>query len=233
MVYPAGMELKQRAGEAAVEFVQSGMTVGLGTGSTAKFFIQGLASAIRSGKLLGIRGVPTSVASERLAREAGVPIASFSDINEIHVTVDGADEIAPDLTLIKGLGGALMREKLVAQCSQKLVIIADESKLVSALGTRCPLPVEVTAFGHELTEKFLRGLGCEPVLRRHVDGATFLTDNGNYIFDCKFAGIPDPKALESTLALRAGVVESGLFIGLASIAIVAMKDSIKTLTVPA
>jgi len=224
------MDPKQRAGEAAVEYIKDGMIVGLGTGSTAKFFIAALASAQRSGKLKNVQGIPTSLASERLARESGLPVTTFSKVEIIDVTVDGADEIAPDLSLIKGMGGALLREKIVAQSSKMLVIIADESKLVSQLGTRSALPVEVTSFAYESTERFLRGLGCQPVLRRHPDGAVFITDNGNYIFDCRFQGISDPPALQRKLADRAGVVESGLFLSMASLAIIASAGEIRTLS---
>jgi ribose 5-phosphate isomerase A len=227
--YPAGMDPKQRAGEAALEHVQSGMVVGLGTGSTAKFFIAALASALRSGKLKDVRGIPTSSNSERLARESGLPVTTFSQAATIDLTVDGADEIAPGLTLIKGMGGALLREKIVAQNSRKMIIIADQSKVVSKLGMKSPLPVEVAAFGHEASARFLRGLGCVPVLRRHPDGAVFVTDNGNYIYDCRFQGIEDPAGLDRQFGERAGIVESGLFLNLAQLAIVADDQNIQIL----
>jgi ribose 5-phosphate isomerase A len=223
------MDPKQRAGEAALEHVRSGMVVGLGTGSTAKFFIEAVASALRTGKLRDVRGVPTSVASEKLARESGLPIVSFSQVHQVDITVDGADEIAPRLQLIKGLGGALLREKLVAQNSRRLIIIADSSKVVEKLGTKSPLPVEVTQFGIEASEWFLRGLGCTPRLRQTADGKPFLTDNGNCIFDCKFQGIPDPSALDQKLCSRAGIVESGLFLNLAEMAIVADENSVRVI----
>ncbi len=206
------------------------MIVGLGTGSTARFFISALATALREGRLHNVRGVPTSLASEQLARELDMPIVNFAQVQEVDVTVDGADEIAPGLALIKGLGGALLREKLVAQNSRRLIIIADTSKVVDKLGTKSPLPVEVTVFGVEASERFLRGLGCLPVLRRKPDGTAFLTDNANYIFDCRFAGISDPDALNLLLCGRAGIVESGLFLNLATDAIVADKNGIRTLT---
>jgi ribose 5-phosphate isomerase A len=224
------MDPKQRAGEAALQHVRNGMVLGLGTGSTAKYFIQAVASAIRSGQLKDVRGVPTSVASERLARESQLPIATFSQITHIDLTVDGADEIAPGLTLIKGLGGALLREKLVAQNSHRVVIIADESKVVQNIGQKTALPVEVTPFGVEASERYLKELGCTPNLRRHPDGAIFLTDNGNYIFDCKFQKIDDPAALNEKLCYRAGIVESGLFINLADEAIIATDTSLRTIT---
>jgi ribose 5-phosphate isomerase A len=215
------MDPKQRAGEAALEHISDGMIVGLGTGSTAKFFILALGKAVRAGKLRDIRGVPTSINSEDLARQSGIDVVTFGQISKIDVTIDGADEIAPDLTLIKGLGGALLREKLVAQNSDKLIIIADASKLVTKLGSKGPLPVEVSVFGLEASERFLRGLGSVPALRRTKSGEIFVTDNGNYIFDCKFSEITDPRDLNLKLAGRSGIVESGLFINLAAAAIVA------------
>jgi ribose 5-phosphate isomerase A len=224
------MEAKQRAGEAALQYVRDGMVVGLGTGSTAKFFIQAVGSALRTGRLRELRGIPTSVYSERLARESGMPVATFSQISKIDITVDGADEVTADLMLIKGLGGALLREKLVAQNSDRLIIIVDQSKMVDRLGSRSALPVEVTPFGHEANARFLAGLGCEPVLRRHSDGAIFLTDNGNYIIDCKFREIADPRRLDRQLAARAGIVESGLFLDMADAALVADDESVRTIT---
>jgi ribose 5-phosphate isomerase A len=215
------MDPKQRAGEAALEHIKDGMIVGLGTGSTAKYFIEALGKALADGKLHDIRVVATSVNSEKLGRQDGLTVVTFAQTSKIDVTIDGADEIAPDLTLIKGLGGALLREKLVAQNSSKLIIIADASKLVTKLGAKGPLPVEVTPFGFEASERYLRDLGCLPVLRRSPQGDIFITDNGNYIFDCKFPEIPDPRDLNLKLATRSGIVESGLFIDIATAAIIA------------
>ena len=226
------MDAKQRAGEAALAHVKDGMIVGLGTGSTAKYFIEAVGRALREGKLRDVRGIPTSVNSEKLARDAGLPVLTFAQTSKIDVTVDGADEIAPDLTLIKGLGGALLREKLVAQNSAKLIIIADASKLVTKLGTKCALPVEVTPFGQEASERFLRDQGCTPALRRGAGGEIFVTDNGNYIFDCKFTEIADPRELNQKLAIRAGIVESGLFIDLAQMAIIADDQATWTIARP-
>lgn len=224
------MDPKQLAGESALQYVQNGMIVGLGTGSTARFFIEAIGAAMRAGKLKDIRGVPTSVASGKLASSAGIRIMTFADVQRVDVTVDGADEIAPDLSLIKGLGGALLREKLVAQNSGRLVIIADASKRVPRLGTKAPLPVEVTVFGCEASERYLRQLGCDPRLRKQRDGQPFITDNGNYIFDCRFAdGIADPVELNARLGDRAGIVESGLFLNLAELALVATGDSVEIL----
>jgi ribose 5-phosphate isomerase A len=222
------MDAKQRAGEEAVSLVQSGMIVGLGTGSTADFFLRALADRIADGRLKDIRGLPTSRASEQKARQLGIPIATFAECPHADVTIDGADEIDPSLNLIKGRGGALLREKVVAQNSTQLVIIADDSKKVAALGTRFPLPVEVTVFGFETQQEFLSSLGCVPNLRMLGD-KPFVTDNGNYIYDCKFPRIDNPLSLESALGMRAGIVESGLFLGIAKIAIVAGKTDVERL----
>jgi ribose 5-phosphate isomerase A len=216
------MNPKQRAAEAALKFVRSGMVVGLGTGSTADQFLLALAAALKAGTLRDIRGVPTSRQSERRALELGIPLATLAQCPRPDVTIDGADEVAPNLDLIKGLGGALLREKIVAQNSRQLVIIADASKSVSKLGTHSMLPVEVVQFAHEVQEPFLRSLGAAPTLRRTADGAPFVTDNGNYIYDCRFPeGIDDAQQLESTMRSRAGIVETGLFLGIAAVALVA------------
>jgi ribose 5-phosphate isomerase A len=216
------MTPKQRAAEAAMTYVQSGMTVGLGTGSTADFFLQSLARDIKSGKLTGIQGVPTSVQSEKRARELGIPITDPARPPRADVTIDGADEVDPNFDLIKGLGGALLREKIVAQNSKKLVIIADAGKVVPQLGTRAMLPVEVVQFAHEIQIDFLKELGAEPSLRKTKDGKIFVTDNGNYIYDCRFPkGISNPAKIEQTLKARAGVVETGLFLKMATFAIIA------------
>jgi ribose 5-phosphate isomerase A len=223
------MNPKQRAAEAAVAFVKSGMVVGLGTGSTADEFLKALAAAISSGRLRDIRGVPTSRQSEQRARELGIPLVSLAECPNPDVTIDGADEIAPNLDLIKGLGGALLREKIVAQNSRQVIIIADVGKRVSMLGTRSPLPVEVAQFGHESHVRFLTDLGAEPVLRRTAKGNVFVTDNGNHIYDCRFDGIPDARHLEDSVLHRAGVVDSGLFLGLATAALVADDTTVQHL----
>jgi ribose 5-phosphate isomerase A len=215
------MSPKQRAAEAALEFIESGMIVGIGTGSTAEFFIDALGAAWMAGKVRDIRGVPTSIASENRARQLGIPLITLADCSSIDVTVDGADEIDPALNLIKGLGGALLREKVVAQNSKKLIIIADSSKMVSKLGEKAALPVEVAKFGHEAQAKFLKGLGADPVLRMK-EAQPMVTDNENLIYDCRFAqAIKDPAALDRAIASRAGIVESGLFLNIAAVALVA------------
>jgi ribose 5-phosphate isomerase A len=223
------VEAKERAGQAALAYVRDGMTVGLGTGSTARFFIDALGQAIREGRIKGIGGIPTSIRSEEQARHLGIPVVTFADKPMIDVTVDGADEIGPGLNLIKGHGGAMLREKIIAQNSRRLVIIADESKKVAVLGTRFPVPVEVIRFGTEASERFLRSLGCVAALRKMENGQPFVTDNGNYIYDCKFPRIDDPRSLQEKLAHRAGIVETGLFLDMADVILLAGIDSVETL----
>jgi ribose 5-phosphate isomerase A len=226
------MNPKQRAGEAAVSFVKSGMVVGLGTGSTADFFLVALANAIKSGKLSGIRGIPTSRQSERRAQELGIPLTTLVECSSADVDIDGADEIAPNLDLIKGMGGAMLREKIVAQNSKQLIIIADAAKRVDVLGTKSPLPVEVAMFEHECHVPFLKSLGATPVLRRAADGKPFISDNGNCIYDCRFARIDNPRRLEAALLDRAGIVDCGFFLGMASVALIADDQKISELRAP-
>ena len=221
------MSPKQRAAEAAMKYVKDGMVVGLGTGSTADLFLQALAAALRDGRVRNVRGVPTSRQSERRAQHLGIPLTTLGEASRPDVTIDGADEVDPNLDLIKGLGGALLREKIVAQNSKKLVIIADAGKAVAKLGTKAMLPVEVVQFGHEAQESFLRTLGAAPALRRSAD-AVFVTDNGNYIYDCRFPnGIDDPAGLDLALRRRAGVVETGLFVRMAHVALVADEQRVE------
>jgi ribose 5-phosphate isomerase A len=222
------MSPKQRVGEACIGHLRSGMVVGLGTGSTADYFLQALAAAIKSGQLRDVRGVPTSRKSEQRALHLGIPLTTLADAPLIDVTIDGADEIAPGLALIKGLGGALLREKIVAQNSRTMIVIADAGKESDALGRKSPLPVEVVQFAHEAQARFLRSLGCEPTLRRGTDGGVFVTDNGNYLYDCRFADpIADPASLQATLAARAGVVDAGLFLGIAKLALIADENGVR------
>ena len=211
-----------------MKYVETGMIVGLGTGSTADQFLQALSASLKSGAVRDIRGVPTSRQSELRARELGIPLATLEQCPHPDVTIDGADEVAPNLDLIKGLGGALLREKIVAQNSRRLVIIADQSKSVQKLGTHSMLPVEVVPFAHQVQEGFLRSLGATPALRRGPDGTAFVTDNGNYVYDCRFpAGIDQPGDLETRLRARAGVVETGLFLGIATVALIADESSVR------
>lgn len=220
------MNPKQRAAEASLQFVRDGMVVGLGTGSTADYLLQALAAALRDGRLTEIRGIPTSRQSERRAQHLGIPLVSLADARP-DVTIDGADEVDSNLNLIKGLGGALLREKIVAQNSREVIIIADASKAVPKLGTKSPLPVEVAQFAYESHVEFFRSLGAAPALRKTQDGAPYVTDNGNYIYDCKFAGIDDPEKLSDTLRDRAGVVETGLFVNIATLALIADDNGVQ------
>ncbi len=221
---------KEQAARAAMAELRDGMVVGLGTGSTAEFFLQALARAIATGKLKDIRGVPTSAQSDRRAKELGIPLASFAEIEKIDVTIDGADEIDPQLNLIKGLGGALLREKIVAQNSDRLIIIADQSKVVPQLGTKSALPVEIVSFGHESQIAFLRKLGATPTLRVDSSGKPFITDGGNFIFDCRFRQIDRPDELQAALRDRAGIVGTGLFLNLATVAYIAGADAVERRT---
>jgi ribose 5-phosphate isomerase A len=223
------MNPKQRAAEAALSYITSGMTLGLGTGSTAKLFIDALGAAMKENKLSGIRGVPTSNASETQARGLGIPIVALAQAGRIDIDVDGADEVDPHLNLIKGLGGALLREKIIAQNSKQMIVICDSSKRVETMGTHAPLPVEVTPFEHEMQAKFIQTLGAQPVLRCGADGKPFVTDNGNYIYDCRFNGISDPSAVQERLKSRAGIVETGLFLDLATVALIADGKGVETL----
>jgi ribose 5-phosphate isomerase A len=220
------MNPKQRAAQAALPFIRDGMIVGLGTGSTADFFLIALAEALKGGRVKNIVGIPTSRQAEHRSQELGIPLTTLAQSPVIDVTVDGADEVDPNLDLIKGLGGALVREKIVAQNSRKLVIIADSSKAVSNLGTKAPLPVEVIPFAHEVHEAFFRSLGAEPTLRR-VNGVVFNTDNGNLIYDCKFKQIDDAAKVEQQIRSRAGIVGTGLFVGMATTALIADDSGVR------
>ena len=224
------MKAKERAAAAALDEIRDGMIVGIGSGSTAECFIDAVGAAMKAQRFRDIRGVATSNKSEALARKLAINIITLAEAKQIDVTVDGADEIDPKLNLIKGLGGALLREKIVAQNSTRLVIIADSSKRVEMLGTHSPLPIEVVRFGYESHEHFLRQLGCEPKLRVASDGQPYVTDNGNYVYDCRFKQIDQPGVLEATLRKRAGIVESGLFVGIAKVALVADEERVERLS---
>ena len=217
------MNLKRQAGERAAEFVHDKMTVGLGTGSTVHWTILRLGVLVREG--LTIRAVPTSRQTEKLAVEQKIPLVTFGEGRELDLTIDGADEISPQLDLIKGGGGALLREKLVAAASKRLIVVADESKLAPALGS-FPLPVEVVPFGWEITARRVENLNLKQSLRTS-DGKPFLTDNGNYILDCDCGKIENPAQLHRELKLLTGVVETGLFVGMADAVIVAGSGGIE------
>jgi ribose 5-phosphate isomerase A len=221
---------KRAAAARAVEFVRPGMRLGLGTGSTARPFVELLAERVRAG--LDVIAVPTSEATRSDAERLGVPLTSLDQTPELDLTVDGADEIGPDLSLIKGGGGALLREKIVASASARMIVIADETKWVAALG-RFPLPVEVVPFGLAATRRAIEAAaaaaGCAgPVqLRRGSDGHAFVTDGGHWILDAAFARISDPKSLADRLDGIAGVVEHGLFIALAQTAVIAGANGVR------
>lgn len=218
--------LKRHAAERAAEFVESGMILGLGSGSTVYYALRRLGERISQGELRDVVGVPTSQVTARQARDFGIPLTSLEDHPRLDLTIDGADEVDPDLNLIKGLGGALLWEKIVATASRQLIIIVDGSKLVDQLGTRAPLPVEVVPFGWRLQMAYLEALGATPTLRRTADGEPYLTDGGHYIIDGKFAGIDDPYTLATTLNVQPGIVENGLFLDMADMIIVGTPEGV-------
>jgi ribose 5-phosphate isomerase A len=227
------MNLKQQAAQHALNYVQDGMLLGLGSGSTAAYFIDLLGEKLRAGELHGITGVPTSEETSRRALEAGIPLVSLSqccpgqELPSLDLAVDGADEIDPNLNLIKGLGRALLREKLIETHARRFVVIADESKLVDRLG-RGPLPVEILSFEYEVQVRWLNTLGCRAELWCEADGNPVVTDNGNYLARCWFEeGIADPYGLARILADRPGIIEHGLFIDMGSLAVVAGPNRIQ------
>lgn len=217
---------KKTVGEHAATYVKEGMVVGLGSGSTANWMIKKLGELVKKG--LNIKGIPSSVETEHLAGKCGIPLTDFSAVNRIDIAIDGADEVDSNLQLLKGGGGALLREKIVASTAKQLIIIVDETKLVTRLGA-FPLPVEVTPFGWELTAQNIVKLGGDPTLR-HMDGETFISNNDNYILDCKFPEIENLEKLHNSLKLLTGVVETGLFINMADQVIAAKQDGIEILT---
>ena len=219
-------ELKRQAAVAAVARVESGMVVGLGTGSTAQFALEHLAELINIGKLKNIVGIPSSLRTEKAARELGIPLTDFAAHPVIDLTIDGADEVDPELNLIKGGGGALLREKVLAQASRRNIIIVDESKLSPRLGTTWALPVEVVPFARAVEEHFLESIGAA-VTVRVKDGKIVATDQGNILLDARFGPMPDPGRISERLNARAGIVEHGLFIGLTHDVIVAGTDGIR------
>jgi ribose 5-phosphate isomerase A len=212
---------KQAAAAKAVEQIKSGMVVGLGSGSTSRFAVIKIGELWQAGKLTNIVGVPTSASTAALAREYGLPLATLDEQPVLDLAIDGADEVDPQLNLIKGLGGALLREKMVEMAAKRFIVIVDESKLVDRLGTRGPLPVEVAQFGWRTQFRWLASLGCTPTLRGG-EAEPYITDNGNYILDCLFPnGIDNPAELAAALRHRVGVVEHGLFLDMADEVIVA------------
>jgi ribose 5-phosphate isomerase A len=222
--------LKKKAAACAVEFVQSNMVVGLGTGSTTRFALALIGEAIKAGRLNDIVGIPSSLQTERLANEFGIPLTTFEKHSEIDLTIDGADEVDPQLNLIKGGGGALLREKILAQASHRNIIIVDEGKLSPQIGTHWPVPIEVIPFAWQVEARYLASLGAKVVLRTKTDGIPFTTNQENFILDCEFGPIGNTNHLVNLAGQRAGIVEHGLFLGLATDVIVAGKDGVRHLT---
>jgi ribose 5-phosphate isomerase A len=208
---------KRHAGYEAAEYVEDGMVIGLGSGSTVYHALAAISAKVRQG--LNIRGVPSSRQTERWARRLGIPLTTLDEHPELDLTIDGADEVDPNLNLIKGRGGALVREKILAYASRRLIIVVDWTKLVPVLGTRTELPVEVVPFGWKRVELALAEFGCQPRLRFRGD-RPYRSDNGNFIIDCRFSEIREPYALEADIKRLPGVVDCGLFLGLTSLVII-------------
>ena len=220
MVSKGILGFKKQAAEKAVEFVESGMVIGLGHGSTAVFAVRRIAELLKAGTLKEILGVPCSTQVAAEAQQLGIPLTTQDEHPVIDLTIDGADEVDPNLDLIKGAGGALLREKIVAQASRREIIVIDESKLSPALGTQRALPVEVVPFGWRAQATYLESIGARVSVRQARKGTFFKTDHGNLIIDCSFGPIAEPTLLGATLSERAGIVEHGLFLGLATDVIV-------------
>ncbi len=224
-------QLKRAAALRAIEEVEDGMVLGLGTGSTAAFVVEGLAARVKSG--LHIVGIPSSERTAAQARRLGIPIATFAEYQKLDMTIDGADEVElGTLHLIKGLGGALLREKIVAAASRRLVIVVDQEKLVERLGEHTPVPVEVTGFGWQVTAAALSTLGCVPERRYTTGEQPFVTDEGHFILDCRFGPISNPAMLEKRIAMMVGTVENGLFVGRSSMVVVASPTGVEVLLPP-
>jgi len=225
-------ERKRAAGELAASWVEPGMVVGLGSGSTAVHAIRAIGARLATGELRDVVGVPTSRASEAEAQTRGIPLTTLAEHPVVDLTIDGADEVDPNLDLIKGGGGALWQEKIVAQASVREVIVVDDAKPSSCLGTNFFLPVEVARFGWRPEADYLDDLGAVVVVRRAADGTEHVTDSGNWILDCTFGPIADPERLAARLDRRAGIVEHGLFLGLATDLVVAGAEGVEQRTRP-
>ena len=218
--------LKKEAGISAVDFIESGMVLGLGTGTTTRFALEEIGKRYKEGRLKDIVGIPSSLDTDKRAKELGIPIITFDDKQELDLTIDGADEVDPQLNLIKGGGGALLREKVLAQSSRRNIMIVDESKLSPRLGTHWPVPIEVIPFAWMPVAKYLESLGAKPELRMKKD-QPYTTDQNNYILDTNFGPIEDLEGLAQKLGQKAGIVEYGIFIGTASEVIVATDNGIR------
>jgi len=222
-------KLKNKAAVEAVKNVESGMVLGLGTGSTANFAIREISRLLKEGTLKDILGIPSSNQTEKLALELGIPLISFDQKSEIDLNIDGADEVDPNLNLIKGGGGALLREKIIAQSSTRNIIVIDEQKMSQKLGTKWAVPVEIIEFSYKPTAKYLEDLGAEVTLRKNQNGKIFKTDQGNIIADCNFGQIENLNELNQALNGKAGIVEHGLFIGITDEVIIGKPDTIEYL----
>jgi len=222
-------QLKNKAAVEAVKNVESGMVLGLGTGLTANFAIHEISRLLKEGSLKDIVGIPSSSQTEKLALELGIPLISFEQKSEIDLNIDGADEVDPELNLIKGGGGALLREKIIAQSSNRNIIVVDEKKLSQKLGTRWPVPVEIIEFAYKPVAKYIEDLGAEVTLRKNQNGQIYKTDHGNIIIDCNFGQIENLGELDKALNSKAGIVEHGLFIGIADEVIIGKPDTIEYL----
>lgn len=216
---------KKAAGEKAVEYIKDGMIIGLGSGSTVYWTLKKLGELVEQG--LNVKGIPSSLRTEGWAKDFNIPLTDFSEVQTLDLAIDGADEIDPQFNLTKGGGGSLVREKIVDANAKKLIIVADESKMVPQLG-KFPLPVEVLQFGWEVTAKQIAELGAKPVLRER-EGSVFISNNGNYILDCHFNAIDDPKKLHHELKQMLGVVETGLFIDITDTIIIAGEKEVKVI----
>ncbi|MFW6252250.1 MAG: ribose-5-phosphate isomerase RpiA [Halanaerobium sp.] len=214
------MKAKKLTGEKATEYIKDGMIIGLGTGSTAYYAIKKVGEMVRNG--LKVRAVPTSKETAELAAEEGIELVELADVESLAVTIDGADEVDPNFNLIKGGGGALLREKIVASATEKLIIVVDETKMVEHLGA-FPLPVEVTPFSWQYTQRMIEKFSCSSEIRKE-DGEIFVTDNGNYILDCNFGKIEDPVKITVELNKLPGVVENGIFAEMAEVVVIGYND---------
>ena len=224
-------ELKKEAGEKAAEYVESGMVVGLGTGSTAIHAVRAIGRLLKNGRLSNVLGIPTSEVTRREAEHLGIPLTNFDKNPTIDVTIDGADEIDPSFNLIKGLGGALLREKIVAKASKAMIVVSDDRKIVDKLGTLAPVPVEVIPFARQPVTAYLKSLGARPVLRmdrKNGQSPVFVTDENNIILDCWFDnGLDNPIEMGQAISAQPGVVEHGLFFNLATQTVVAAPEGVQ------
>jgi len=221
--------LKENAGQYAAEFIQDGMIVGLGTGSTVKYFLQAISEKLKTGDLKDIFGIPSSIQTEKLAGELKIPLSTFAEHQKLDISVDGADEVDPEFNLIKGGGGALLREKVLAQASQRYIIIIDDSKYVKRLGIKWSVPVEVLPYAEPVVTNYIKSLGAQIRLRETDEGKIYMTDQNNYILDCKFGPIADMTELAIKLKMRSGIQEHGLFISLTTDVVIAGEKGIRHL----